>query len=138
MTASYEIISSEHLKYVRILGTTNYEELRELFFKYIRDPEFNPDFRILADLREMTDAIAGLWEIQKLKRLYQYAYNDRIAVVDVVIVVNKGIAYRAARAFQMFMRDKGPLVIRVTDSMLEAQSMLGLRDDTIARLVTHQ
>lgn len=90
-----------------------------------------PELRILADLRRLTDPVAGLWEIRKLKYLYQYAYQDAVAAVDVVIVVTKGPAYRAARAFQLFMRDKKPLNIRITDSIVAAQDLLGIGDDTL-------
>lgn len=137
MTARYTIHKSAALKHVVVSGSTTYEELSTLFSEFIRDPEFSPGLRILADLRGMTDALAGLWEIRKLKRLYQHAYNDAVGVVDVVIVANKGIGYRAARAFQLFMRDRKPLVIRITDSMAEAQSMLGLSDALVARLDPH-
>ena len=61
MTASYQIHTSARLKHVVVTGSTNYEELESLFYDYIRDPEFAPDLRILADLRGMTDAVAGLW-----------------------------------------------------------------------------
>jgi hypothetical protein len=61
----------------------------------------------------MTDALAGLWEIRKLKELYQYAYNDAVGAVDVAIVTRKGLAYRAARVFQLIMLDKKPLGSRL-------------------------
>ena len=134
MPARYEILTSVSLKYVVIEGTTTYQELEALFLKYVRDPEFAPDLRILADLRGMTDAIAGLWEIRKLKQLYQYAYNDAVGAVDVVIVTRPGMAYRSARAFQLIMRDKRPLDIHITNSMAEAQRMLGLSDNVVAQL----
>jgi hypothetical protein len=134
MPARYKILHEARLKYVVIEGTTNYQELEQLFLTYLRDPAFAPDLRILADLRGMTDALAGLWEIRKLKDLYQYAYNDAVGAVDVVIVTRNGLAYRAARAFQLIMLDKKPLVIQITDSMAEAQNMLTLSDKTMAQL----
>lgn len=134
MSARYKILTEARLKHVVIEGSTNYEELEKLFLRYLRDPAFAPELRILADLRGMTDALAGLWEIRKLKDLYQYAYHDAIGVVDVAIVARKGLAYRAARAFQLLMRDKGPLVIHITDSMAKAQKMLSLSDSIIAQL----
>ena len=105
MAASYKINKSQRLKLVQITGKANYEELESLFQEYVRDPEFEPDLRLLVDLRGMTDAIAGLLEIRRLKRLYQIAYQDAVDVVDVVIVAKSGIAYKAARAFALFMRD---------------------------------
>ena len=134
MSARFEIITSARLKYVVIEGTTNYEELEKLFRRYVRDPAFAPDLRILADLRGMTDAVAGLWEIRKLKNLYQYAYNDAVGAVDVVIVTRPGIAYRSARAFQLLMRDKKPLDIHIKDSLVNAQRILGLNDIVVAQL----
>ncbi len=134
MTARYEIVTSVSLKYVVIEGTTTYEELEKLFLRYVRDPAFAPDLRILVDLRGMTDALAGLWEIRKLKSLYQYAYNDVVGAVDVVIVTRPGMAYRAARAFQLIMRDKKPLDIHIADSMENAQRILGLSDNVVAQL----
>ncbi|EEW23717.1 hypothetical protein [Rhodobacter ferrooxidans] len=134
MPARYKILKSVNLKHVVIEGSTNYEELERLFLDYLRDPAFAPDLRILADLRGMTDALAGLWEIRKLKALYQFAYHDAVGVVDVVIVTGRGMAFRAARAFQLIMHDKKPLVIRITDSMAAAQSMLNLSNNVLAQL----
>jgi hypothetical protein len=134
MVASYRIDKANAVKHVTISGETSYVELEGLFYKYIRDPNFEPELRILADLRGMTDAISGLWEIQKLKKLYQYAYRDAVGVVDVVIVVNKGIAFRAARAFRMLMRDKKPLNVKITDTIGDAQEMLGLLDHSLSEL----
>lgn len=134
MTARYTIVKSARLKHVVIEGTTSYDELERLFLRYLRDPDFSPDLRVLADLRGMTDAFAGLWEIRKLKQLYQYAYHDAVGAVDVVIVTGKGLAHRAARAFQLLMLDKRPLAIRVTNCMAQAQEYLGLGDDVMRQL----
>lgn len=134
MPARYQILTPARLKHVVIEGIATYEELERLFFSYLRDPEFVPDLRILADLRGMTDAFAGLWEIRKLKLLYQYAYHDAVGAVEVVIVTHKGPAYRAARAFQLLMRDKKPLDIHITDSMAKAQGLLGLSDKVMRQL----
>lgn len=134
MPARYEILESAHLKHVVIEGRTSFEELKRTFLAYAHDPAFSPDLRILADLRGMTDALAGLWEIRKLKALYQYAYHDAVGVVDVVIVTGTGVAFRAARAFQLMMRDRKPLAIRIAKSMAEAQSMLQLGDDVMAQM----
>lgn len=134
MAATYIINSPENVKYVRISGATNYRELEALFYEYVRDPEFRPDMRILADLREMTDAVAGLLEILRLKKLYQYAYRDAVGAVDVVIVARRGIAYRAARAFKLFMFDRKPLNILITQDLGRAQEILGLSSYTLATL----
>lgn len=111
MAARYMILRSAGLKFVVIEGTTNYDELERLFLTYLRDPDFRPDLRVLADLRGLTDVVAGLWEIRKLKALYEYTYHEAVGAVDVVIVTGKGPAHRAARAFQWAMRDRRPLVI---------------------------
>ena len=129
MAAKYRIIPTHRLKLVEISGKTDYKELENLFYEYIRDPDFEPSLRILADLRGMTDAITGLMEIRKLKLLYQYAYRDTVGVVDVVIVPKAGVANRAARAFALFMRDKRPLKIQITSSWAEAHKMLGVGVD---------
>jgi hypothetical protein len=134
MAASYIIHTPENVKYVRISGTTNYRELEALFYEYVRDPEFRPDMRILADLREMTDAVAGLLEILRLKKLYQYAYRDAVGAVDVVIVAKKGIAYRAARTFKLFMFDRKPLNILITQDLGHAQEILGLSNYMLAQM----
>jgi hypothetical protein len=134
MPANYKILSEARLKHVVVEGKTDFEELQTLFFDFLRDPDFEPDLRILADLRDMTDAVAGLWEIKKLKELYQYAYHDVVRAVDVVIITRGGLAYRAARAFQLMMVDKRPLVIKITDSIAVAQKLLALSDSELAQL----
>jgi hypothetical protein len=131
MPASYTIIKSARLKYVRIWGKTDYNELETLFYIYIRDPDFQPDLRMLVDLRDMADAVTGLWEIARLKRLYQYAYNDAENAVDVVIVARNGIAMRVAKAFAMLMRDKKPLNIHVTRNWDDALARLGVSPGSI-------
>ena len=138
MAASYEIDQRDRVKYVKISGSTNYNELEALFLQYVKDPAFEPDLRILADLSGMSDALAGLWEIQKLKKLYQYAYRDAVDVVDVIIVAKAGVAYRAARAFKLFMRDKRPLRIHICDSLVDAQSILGSSDQEQTKLVRNK
>lgn len=134
MPARYQILKAARLKYVVVDGIATYEELERLFFSYLRDPDFVPDLRILADLRGMTDAFAGLWEIHKLKMLYQYAYHDAVGAVEVVIVTRPGPAHRAARAFQLLMRDKRPLHIHITDTLAKAQDLLGLSDEVMRQL----
>lgn len=126
MAASYRIIKSAHLKSVRIWGKTDYAELEALFYVYIRDPDFRPDLRMLVDLRDMTDAVTGLWEIARLKQLYQYAYFDAKSAVDVVIVTRGGMAARVAKAFAMLMRDKKPMNIHVTRHWNDALARLDI------------
>ena len=135
MAARYKINKSQRLKLVQITGKANYEELESLFQEYVRDPEFEPDLRLLVDLRGMTDAIAGLLEIRRLKRLYQIAYQDAVDVVDVVIVAKSGIAYKAARAFALFMRDKRPLNIQITSDWADAHKKLGVNNEITDELV---
>jgi hypothetical protein len=136
MAASYRIIPSLRLKSVRISGSTTYEELEALFFRYVRDPAFRPDLRLLVDLRDMTDAVAGLWEISKLKRLYQYAYCDAEGVVDVVIVTGNTIAFRAAQAFAVLMRDRRPMRVQVVRTWDAALAQLQLRPADLAEADT--
>lgn len=135
MAASYRILPSENLKLVRIRGRTDYRELEALFYTYLRDPLFRPELRLLVDLREMTDAVTGLWEISKLKQLYQYAYADAEDVVPVMIVTGGPIAQRAAQTFAIFMRDKRPMNIRITRDWSEALALLGLDEARLAGAV---
>lgn len=131
MAASYRIILPEQLKLVHIVGRTDYAELERLFITYIRDPEFRPDLRMLVDLREMSDAVTGLWEISKLKQLYKFAYRDTPNAVDVVIVTASATAHRVAQAFALLMRDKKPLNIRLTKDWDQALRWLGLTENSI-------
>jgi hypothetical protein len=126
MPASYTILKSARLKLVRIWGKTDYGELEALFFAFIRDADFQPDLRLLVDLRDMTDAITGLWEMSKLKQLYQYAYFDAVGAVDVVIVTKGAFATRVAKIFALLMRDRKPMIIHVTQSWSDALSRLGV------------
>ncbi len=128
MAATFKILKSENIKLVRIDGTTNYEELESLFIEYIKHPEFVPSLRIIADLRFMRNAMAGLWEVRRLKKLYQYAYRDAVGAVDVTIVVSHGLPYKLARAFKLFMADKKPLNVRILKDLPEAQREMHLSD----------
>jgi hypothetical protein len=126
MAAAYQIDSLLRVKFVRIWGTTRYDELERLFWTYTRDPAFRSDLRILADLRDLTDVVAGLWEIRKLKCLYQTFYQDAARPVEVVIVVRGGIGHRAARAFALFLRDRSRVQVRICRDMGAARALLGL------------
>lgn len=132
MAASYSIVKSAHLKYVKVAGRTDFKELETLFYRYVRDPDFEPTLRLLVDLREMTDAVAGLWEMSKLKRLYQYAYCDARNEVDVVIVTRGKIAHRAAKLFAFFMRDRKPMNIQITDNFDDALARLKIRPEVLS------
>ena len=134
MGATYKIDTSIRLKYVRIYGKTDYDELERLFYQYIRDPDFEPDLRLLVDLRQMSDPVAGLWEIAKLNRLYRYAYRDAVSAVDVVILAGSDVSYRVARIFALFMRDKRPMDIRITRNLPEALAKLHVSHETVRRL----
>ncbi len=131
MSASYRIIESERLKYVKIVGKADYEELESLFYSYVRDPDFKPDLRLLVDLTALTDAVAGLWEIKKLKNLYQHAYRDAEDAVDVVILTGNDFTNRLARVFAFFMRDRKPMNIQISGSLQDALAKLQIKPETL-------
>lgn len=113
---------------------TSYRELEKLFYEFLLDPDFARDLRIFADLRGMTDAVAGLWEIHKLAELFKDTYRGTSDVVDVVILVRHGVAFRAGRAFKLFMRQTKPLHVRITLRSLEARDLLGIDKGIAAAL----
>lgn len=131
MPTEFKIIPSERLKLVRISGRADYAELEACFYRYIRHPDFSPDFRVLVDLRDLTDAIGGLWEFQKVKNLYQYAYAEAESAFDVVLLTQGNAAYRAARLFAFLMRDRKPMHVRVTKNLDEALQILGVRPEVV-------
>lgn len=135
MSAKYQIDKLNRVKFVKISEKTDFYELESIFYQYIRDVDFEPDLRILADIRYLNNPVAGLWEIQKLKKLYQYAYCDAKGIVDVVIVAKEGAAYRAARAFSFFMYDKKPLNVTIVSNLEDALKLLNLNGWNIPKFM---
>lgn len=134
MVATYKILKSERIKHVIVNQRTSYRELEKLFYEFLLDPDFARDLRIFADLRGMTDAVAGLWELHKLAELYKDTYRGTDDAINVVILVRHGVAFRAARAFKLFMRQKKPLDVRITHRPVEAQELLGIDKGVAAAL----
>jgi hypothetical protein len=132
MPAESYIHPALRLKHTRIWGRTDYAEVEACFFKSLRHPSFRTDLRTLVDMRELTDAVGGLWEFWKLKELYKSFYPPTAQAVDVVLLTNSAIAYRAARIFAWVMRDAHPLRVRVTNDLEKALRLLSLPPGCLA------
>lgn len=151
MPTSFWISKTLRLKNVTVVGKTSYAELEEQFQLYFRHPNFSPSNRFLVDLTQMTDAVTGLWEISKLKKLYQMAYSDAENMIDVCIVPGSLLSWNVAKAFSILMLDKRPMNIQVCSSVEDALGRLRIspeeyskakveaaREKTVLKVVTEE
>ena len=100
--------------------------MQQQFQLYVRHPDFDLSLRLLVDLEEMSDAITGLSEIYKLKKLYQMAYHEAQDIVDVCIVPGNRISRVVARAFALLMRDRRPMKVTICTDFQTALKTLGV------------
>jgi hypothetical protein len=123
MTAFYRIDRQNQLVVIHaegVLTRKNFEEVRQ---QMMSDPDFDPQFSMLADCSAVTyvDLTAG--EIRALADVSPFNLTARRA-----IVARKDVVYGLARMFEIVRSLRGDQYIRVFRNRNEAVSWLLLRD----------
>ena len=99
MPASYAILSNWRIKYVRISGTIELEELLELAREYFEDPKFDPSARFFVDLRELTSSAARFRDVTELYGYYRRQKSRFDGPINVAIVAPNDFSFGLARMF---------------------------------------
>jgi hypothetical protein len=94
MPESYEIDAQRELVICRAWGQLTGEELRAHYKRMLADPAFRPEYRQLADLRDVTDFTVDSRTIEDAARLHVFAPGTRRA-----FVAPQGVAFGLARMF---------------------------------------
>jgi hypothetical protein len=97
MPESFEIDPQRELVICRAWGVLTDEELRCHYSRMVADPAFRPEYRQLADLRDVTDFTVNSRTIEDAARQQVFAPGTRRA-----FVAPKGVAFGLARMFSMY------------------------------------
>ena len=118
MPTSYNIDSTRNLVCSRGWGVLTTEDLYEHYAKMLADPRFDPGFRQLADLREVTALTIDATAIAQSAAVPTFDSHARRA-----IVASSDIAYGMSRMFSLYAESSGQTV-QVFRTMEEANEWL--------------
>lgn len=122
MPAGYTIDLERSLVRSRGWGVLTDRELLAHARALTVDPHFAPNFRQLADLREVTDVQITSATIKEMVRLNPFWAGARRA-----LVVTNDVVYGMARMYQI-LRDESPDELEIFRKMDGALQWLGLAD----------
>jgi hypothetical protein len=123
MPWNYEIDINHRLIRARAWGVLTHEEITALRLRYTGDPEFQPDFSQLFDLREVTTVSATLDELQEVAGFSVFSPGVRRA-----FVATNPVPYAFSRMYEAYREfNGGQEQIEVFRSIEEAEKWLGIR-----------
>jgi len=121
MPASYQLDLENRLVRTRGWGVLTDPEVRDLYDRLRVDPDFEPSFQQLCDLREVTDLKTTADALRALARRPTFAQGVRRA-----FVVGREVDYGLSRLFQAYSEPQGS-VIEVFREWEAAEAWLGMR-----------
>jgi hypothetical protein len=122
MPTSYQVDPVQRLVHSRSWGTLTDAEVVDLYRRLATEPEFEPTFRQLCDLREVTRLATSTTTLRDLARSSVFAPGARRA-----FVVGSDVNYGIARMFQTYCELAG-LEVNVFRDEPSATAWLGLPD----------
>ena len=120
MPAEYELDLALGLVRTKEWGVLTEDDLRELYERIRSDPAFDPSFRQLCDLREVTKITTTAEALRFLAQSRVFSPGSRRA-----FVVGRAVDLGLARMFQAYSEVAGQTV-EVFREMDEAKVWLGL------------
>ena len=120
MPAEYELDLALGLVRTKEWGVLTEDDLRELYERIRSDPAFDPSFRQLCDLREVTKITTTAEALRFLAQSRVFSPGSRRA-----FVVGRAVDFGLARMFQAYSEVAGQTV-EVFREMDEAKVWLGL------------
>ncbi|MEO5817976.1 MAG: hypothetical protein ABIT20_22095 [Gemmatimonadaceae bacterium] len=113
MPESFEIDPQRELVICRVWGILTDAEVRSHYKRMVADPAFRPDYRQLADLRDVTEFSVESKTIEDAARQQIFAPGTRRA-----FVAPRGVAFGLARMFALY----SAAADQVTEVFAEARS----------------
>jgi|SRR6185503_1064161 len=123
MPATYRLDPERRLVLTHSWGVLTDREVRDLYESIRTDPVFEPTFRQLCDLRDVTQITASADTLRDLARSHIFADGTRRA-----FVVARDVDYGMSRLFQAYVVPGA--VLEVFRDMEKAELWLGLRVST--------
>jgi hypothetical protein len=123
MTASYRIDKQNQLVVIQaegVLTRNNFEEVRR---QLMSDPDFDPQFSLLADCSAVTHVDLTAGEVRALADMSPFDLTARRA-----IVAKKDVVYGLARMFEIVRSLRGDQHIHVFRNCNEALAWLFIKD----------
>jgi hypothetical protein len=118
--AEYELDLALGLVRTKEWGVLTDDDLRELYERIRSDPAFDPSFRQLCDLREVTKITTTAEALRALAQSHVFSPASRRA-----FVVGRAVDFGLARMYQAYSEVEGQTV-EVFREMDEAKVWLGL------------
>jgi hypothetical protein len=122
--AEYEMDLTLRLVRTHEWGVLTDEDLRGLYEQIRVDPAFEPSFRQLCDLREVTKITASVETLRSLAQTHIFVPGARRA-----FVVGRAVDFGLARLFQAYSEVEGQTV-EVFRQIDEAEAWLGLKTES--------
>lgn len=120
MSMSYKIDQERRVVLTRAWGVLSTQELVEVTSRILLDPRFDPTYRSLGDLRDVTDITVDALHTAHMAATPLFALDTRRA-----IVATSDVAYGMARMFAAYAERNGQEV-RIFREMAEAEEWLEL------------
>ncbi len=120
MPAEYELDLALGLVRTKEWGVLTDDDLHELYERIRSDPAFDPSFRQLCDLREVTQITTTAEALRSLAQSHVFSPGSRRA-----FVVGRAVDFGLARMYQAYSEVEGQTV-EVFREMDEAKVWLGL------------
>jgi hypothetical protein len=118
--AEYRIDLPLRLVRTHEFGVLTDDDLRELYEKIRTDPAFDPSFRQLCDLRNVTQITTSVETLRSLAQNHVFSPGSRRA-----FVVGRAVDFGLARLFQAYSDAEGQTV-EVFRDINDAEAWLGL------------
>ena len=120
MSMSYKIDRERRVVLTRAWGVLSTQELIDVTSRILLDPRFDPTYRSLGDLREVSDITVDTFDTAHMAATPLFAPGTRRA-----IVATSDVAYGMARMFAAYAERNGQEV-RIFRDMPAAEGWLEL------------
>jgi hypothetical protein len=120
MSMSYSIDPARRLVLTRVRGIVSTSDMQDLTNRMLADPRFDPEYRGLADLAEVTEVTIDARAMAETAAMPLYQPGTRRA-----LVAPSDIAFGMARMFAVYAERSGQEV-RVFRDLAEAERWLEL------------
>lgn len=135
MPASYRIHADLGLVYVRYAGHVSVQDTRDVFDRFLQDPQNRPGARQLIDLSEVTGFerdLVGLMALQARKAEAFVPPGAPQTLLVYLALSRRGL--EMARLIERSWRGLGQVVVSVQTEVGAALDVLGLAPDVAVRL----
>ncbi len=124
MPISYQIDKSLGLVFTTAQGALTRQDMLTYFQGLREDPDFNPSYDNLTDLRDLIEHPMSTGDIETISHYHVFNQESRGA-----IVAEKDVSFGIVRMYEM-LREAEPDQIMVFRDMAEARRWLGLDEAT--------